>query len=679
MKRLTALRPLIAENLLAAILYYLCAQLGLSLAIPPGIATAVWPPSGLALTVILIRGQHLLPGIFLGSFLGNFATVFTAASAGEFFMSVGILTTIALGSTLQSSLGAILIRRMVTPHWDDIFARLANIFKFAGSATVVCTVAATIGTAALMAAHTITEFQIRTTWVTWWLGDLVGMLVITPLLLTLASYLKKPFPLQFRQAAELALYFTLFLVHCQIVFGRHFPYTYSLFPFMVWGAFRFRTLGASLSGLAVAFIAIWAAVHGSSPFAISGNRPELVLLLTQAFVGTISLTGLALAAALEERGRAHMAVKRWEQIFNAAGWAVCITEEDKLTSVNAAFANMHGYQIHELIGLPITDIIAPDQRAQAAQVIAIADQNGDHVFENVHLGKDGNRFPVLVHLSSFKDTRGKVLFRASTMQDISELKEAEENLKKLAEELDHSNKELEQFAYVASHDLQEPLRVITMYLELYARRYKGQLGPEADQFIEYARLGAEDSQKLVRSLLEYAKIDAKGKSFMVTDVEKVLKQALSFLEMSVFESNAEITRRPLPKILADHFQMGRLFQNLLSNAIKYRSPDRPLKVEIFAEKRNREWVFAVKDNGIGIAAEHHDRIFGIFQRLHSRSQGSGIGLAVCKKIVERHGGKIWVESKPGEGAAFFFSIPDRPVTPSTEKNSVEPAAVLNRF
>lgn len=665
--------PLLEIFIVAAV-YAFTAQIGLALAIPPGIATAVWPPSGVVLAIIILRGPRLLPGVWLGSFLANFPIVFNPAGFVPGMISLSVITAIAAGSTLQAYTGAFLVRKWVTPAASDIFSGVGNVFKFAVLQTLNCVVAATLGTAAIFFGGYIPADIIQSTWVTWWLGDLVGMFVLTPLLLTFANFSKKPL-MKVSAAVEFILFFAIMTAHSVIVFWSIFPYTYSLFPFMVWGAFRFRALGASLAGIIVSFLAIWAAVRGFGPFALLNNSPEKILYLTQAFVGTFSLTAVALAAAVEDRKRAHTDLKKWERIFNAAGWAVCITEGGKLTSINAAFAKMHGYGIEELIGTPAIELTAPESRLGAQEHVGIADECGDHIFENLHLRKDGSVFPALVHLSVFKDEEGKVLFRASTLQDISDLKNAEENLKKLAAELDRSNKELEQFAYVASHDLQEPLRIISMYLELYIRRYKGEAGKEADEFIEYARIGAEDSQKLVRSLLEYAKIEAKEKSYRETDFDKVLKQSLSYLELSISESGAEITRGPLPKIVADPFQIGRLMQNLLSNAIKYRSPERPLKIHISAKKTGAEWMFAVTDNGIGIPAQHHERIFGIFQRLQSKSQGSGIGLAVCKKIVERHGGKIWVNSQPGAGATFFFTVPERVFALTRTRKFHEDAAV----
>jgi light-regulated signal transduction histidine kinase (bacteriophytochrome) len=224
--------------------------------------------------------------------------------------------------------------------------------------------------------------------------------------------------------------------------------------------------------------------------------------------------------------------------------------------------------------------------------------------------------------------------------------------------LERSNKDLEQFAYVASHDLQEPLRMVSSFLQLLAQRYKGKLDANADDYIEYAVNGADRMQTLINDLLIYSRVGSRGKPFTLIDCEDVLEQALANLKMAIEESNAVITHDALPTVMADASQMVQLLQNLIENAIKYRS-DVPLHIHISTEQKENDYIFSIHDNGIGIDPEFFDRIFIIFQRLHTRDEysGTGIGLALCKKIIERHGGSIWVESEPGKGSKFYFTIP----------------------
>ena len=257
------------------------------------------------------------------------------------------------------------------------------------------------------------------------------------------------------------------------------------------------------------------------------------------------------------------------------------------------------------------------------------------------------------------DEAGRPVRLAGTIQDVTERKRSEVKLAEQARELLRSNEELEKFAYVASHDLQEPLRTISSFTQLLARRYKGRLDTDADEFISFIVDGAARMQRLINDLLAYSRVD-RGKDFVLTDCESVLSHVLDNLREAADESSANITHDLLPTITSDPTQMEQLFQNLIGNAIKFRR-DEPPKVHISATKGKNEWHFSVRDNGIGITPDYFDRIFIMFQRLHGKNEysGTGVGLAICKKIVERHGGRIWVESEKGKGSTFYFTIPVR--------------------
>lgn len=245
--------------------------------------------------------------------------------------------------------------------------------------------------------------------------------------------------------------------------------------------------------------------------------------------------------------------------------------------------------------------------------------------------------------------------------DITDHKLAEEKLKQLAEKLTQSNKELEQFAYVASHDLQEPLRMVASYIQLLQRRYKGKLSAEADEFINYAVDGVVRMKTLINDLLVYSRVNTKEAPLEPVDLNKVLEQTLVNLRASIEDSGAAVNVDTLPTVNANSLHMSQLFQNLISNAIKFRKPGEQPVVNINAKHQGNEWHFTVSDNGIGIDKEFSDKIFIIFQRLHNQTeyQGTGIGLAICKRIIEKLGGHIWVESEAGKGCAFNFTIPDK--------------------
>jgi signal transduction histidine kinase len=236
--------------------------------------------------------------------------------------------------------------------------------------------------------------------------------------------------------------------------------------------------------------------------------------------------------------------------------------------------------------------------------------------------------------------------------------QAEEDLARKVEELARSNADLEQFAYAASHDLQEPLRMVTAYTQLLAERYRGQLDENADKFIGYASEGAQRMQVLVQDLLAFSRVGGSGFTGGRVDCNAVMQEVVQTLASAIQESGPTVTYAELPTIWADRTQVGQVFQNLIGNAIKFRGNEPPV-VSVRAEKAGQNWLFSVTDNGIGIAPEYAENIFAVFQRLHARTEypGNGIGLAICKKIVERCGGKIWMESQPGSGSTFKFTVP----------------------
>lgn len=252
------------------------------------------------------------------------------------------------------------------------------------------------------------------------------------------------------------------------------------------------------------------------------------------------------------------------------------------------------------------------------------------------------------------------LYKSSVELPYEKIEVAEEKLRRRTEELARSNSELEQFAYVASHDLQEPLRMISGFTQLLAGRYKGKLDKDADEFIAFIVDGTTRMQRMIEDLLAYSRVGTRGKPFEPTNLGDILNQAVTNLKVPVEENKAVIIHDPLPTLMADATQMVQLFQNLISNAIKFRKKEESPRIHISAKKDKNEWLFSVRDNGRGIAPEFMDYLFQLFQRGHTASEypGAGIGLAICKRIVERHGGRIWAESELGKGSTFYFTIPD---------------------
>ncbi len=268
------------------------------------------------------------------------------------------------------------------------------------------------------------------------------------------------------------------------------------------------------------------------------------------------------------------------------------------------------------------------------------------------IGDDEDREVAILFndITKFKETENELREYQDTL---------EEKVKKRTEELAKSNDELKHFAYVASHDLREPLRMITSFLQLLERRYMDQLDQDANEFIGFAVDGAKRLDEMIKDLLEFSKVTQKKIEFKKVDINKVLEQTKLNLKYAIDVNNAKINYNTLPTVYGDEMLIGLLFQNIISNSIKYRSKVSP-KIDITATKQSNKYLFAIKDNGIGMSPEHLERIFTIFQRLHSKDEyeGTGIGLAIAEKIVIQHGGKIWAESEPGKGTTFYFTIPN---------------------
>jgi PAS domain S-box-containing protein len=374
-----------------------------------------------------------------------------------------------------------------------------------------------------------------------------------------------------------------------------------------------------------------------------------------------SADGILVTAAIRDISVRRGMETRYRGLLEAAPDAMIVVDErGRIVLVNVRAEKQFGYHRDELIGQPVTNVIPEGfaERLIADALRSTEDALAQQIGTGIELSgqrRDGSEFPIEIMLSPLADGDGLLITAA--IRDITARKAAEAALLRTVGELKRSNEELEQFAYIASHDLQEPLRMVASYTQLLARRYKGVLDADADEFIEYAVDGATRMQRLIQDLLMYSRVGTKGKVLRVASSQAALDEALGNLRNAIEEHGAIITHDALPTVLADEIQLVQLFQNLVGNAIKYQDKAIP-EVHVSAQQHDSKWMFSVRDNGLGIEPRYFERIFGMFQRLHKRDEfaGTGIGLAVCKKIVERHGGTISVESTPGQGSTFRFAM-----------------------
>lgn len=370
---------------------------------------------------------------------------------------------------------------------------------------------------------------------------------------------------------------------------------------------------------------------------------------------------MPLALALPTPTQLQIANEKFRGMLEAVPDAtIVVGDKGEILLVNGHAETLFGYPRVELVGKPVELLVPARFRGQHSE----QRQGYSHAPKPRPMGaavdlwalrKDGSEFPAEISLSPVKTSEGTLTI--SAIRDVTDRKKVEGVLRQTAAELERSNRDLEAFAYAASHDLQEPLRNVANYCELLGVRYKGRLGADADDYIHFAVDGARRMRALIEGLLNYSRVGAKGAAFRQVSMESALTQALDNLSRGISETKATIIRKPLPAVRGDELQLTLLLQNLIGNALKFKSAAPPV-VTISAEREAASWRFSIADNGIGIEPQYVDKLFTIFQRLHSRKEypGTGIGLALCKKIVERHGGRIGAESRSGEGSTFWFSL-----------------------
>ena len=513
-----------------AAVYFAAGKLGLQLAILHPSASPVWPPTGIAIAVVVVLGAWTWPAIAVGAFAVNLTT------SGHVVSSLGI----AAGNTLEALVGGMLVARYA--NGVRAFDRALDVLRFALFAGLCGTVlSGTVGVVSLCLEKPELWPEFGRLWTTWWLGDFGGAIVVAPALILWSRPARVAWT-RVRVAEGLVLLACVFLVGEVVFLGNLFP-TLNVHPLaflgippLLWAALRFGPRGTATAGLVLAAMATWATLNRRGSYGTL--PPNVALLLLQAYLVVTMVTALTLAAVVRER---------------------------------------------EI---------------------------------------------------------------------------ASELLRAKADELERSNAELEQFASAASHDLQEPLRNLLIYLQLVEREVHDRIGGAAEENLRVAENSARRMLEMIRGLLAFARAGFARSRVETVDTAVVVRELLEHLRPSVEECSADVRVGALPSLPADPGQLRLVFQNLIGNALKFRGVDPP-RVEIGAQRRNGEWHFFVRDNGIGIAPTHQDRVFEVFQRLNPREKfpGSGIGLATCKRIVQRSGGRTWVESEPGKGSTFYFSLP----------------------
>lgn len=590
------------------ILFYVTARLGLLLAIPPGYATSIWLPSGIALAFILLFGYRMAPAIWLGSFLVNFHMSGHMLIAGS----------IGLGSTLQAILGAYLVKRYIGfPNPLDNDKEIFSFLILGGP--ISCLVAATWGCITLWLTHQIPMERFLYNWFTWWSGDTIGVLVFTPFILIWSAE-----PREVWRQRRLSL-----AVPLCIMFGILIAF------FLYTNRWKHEKLVNDFETHAQYMSALFE-IEAS---AVTG--PKLQNILTKVS-REVSANNMVLNIYDIQEGKERLlystAVNNDSSYTLSWQKVVKIADRQIVLKYMASENYLTNYQTWEVWVIPLSGVLLTG--LLGALLLSVTGKAA--LIEGVVARRT-------LELSSVNQ---------NLLNEIKQRKQVEEALNLHASELARSNSELQQFAYVASHDFKEPLRMIVTFLQLLEKEYADQLDVTAKEYIQYAVDGGKRMQDLINDLLTFSQVNSANAKLELISGETILQQALDNLKIAIVESKAEITHDELPELLADKTQLVQLFQNLISNAIKFSDKEK-VEIHVGVMPYKNTWLFSVRDNGIGISTEFYDRIFALFQRLHTREtfQGTGIGLAVCKKIVEQHGGEIWVESTEGQGTTFYFTFP----------------------
>ena len=694
MTEIAVIRPvfrLALYSAFTAVIYFILARASLALSFENTHASPLWPPSGFAFAALVYFGRRVIPGIFIGALSAN---LFEFIDRGTIALPTAILVSIiiGIGNTAEAMTGRYILHKMLpADRIKNFFKRSSSVFLFVGVAIVMSLVSATIGAAIIYLVDLVSSADIFIAWLTWWTGDVAGILVITPfLLIWLLDKRRIEFSvIKFIECLVLIV-FVIFIAGMvfQIWFETTFFFTRAILiiPFLIWAAVRFDQRMVVSLLIITAIIAVNGTIHGQGPFVTESFNESL--LTVQAFIAINSVVALLLSAAIDEQRQggilqlersnyqlaeaqrlAHIGSWEWDVKKNIVTWS------DELYKIYGVSRNKFHPTYENFLSL-----LHPEDRVLFDEKVKLSFESGAP-FDIYHrINTTDGRIRILHSRGEvIKDEAGKISRLSGTGQDVTEQKEAETLFRKASNELAEKNKELERsnrelasFTYVASHDLQEPLRKIQLFSDVLVNNEYHKLTPKGKNALERINAGAIHMKQLIEDLLAYSQVGTTKNYIEEVDLETLVNHVTTELKEMIARQNAVIEVDELPRIKVIPFQINQLLTNLIVNSLKFSRPGVRPHIRIKAEKLSKTqlpfaadtrhdqfWCISVSDNGIGFPEEYQSKIFEIFQRIHNRSEfeGKGIGLAICKKIVDNHGGFIRAEGKVNEGAVFRIYLP----------------------
>ena len=672
-----ALRP-VAQGALLAVVYFAAAKVSLLAAIPPGYATAIWPPSGIALAALLLWGNWLWPGIWIGSFAANLmvgGSVLTAA-------------IIATGSALQAFAVAMLVRRHLgVPR----FARVREVLSFVGLAAGGAVIAPTVALLPLATIYPLRAPDLASNWWTWWQGDACGMLIFAPLIL---SWTEPGIRWSGRRITEATIFAALLVIAGEIVFSASFGRTFVMVPFVIWAAFRFGQREVTTTSAAICAMALWYTLHRESgPFAEASRNEMLLLLLV--FVSTIVVTGLMLSAVLrqleaaredlETRVRERTALlaeseRRFRlMVESVIDYAIFMLDpRGNIASWNPGAERIKGYSAAEIIGEHFSRFYLPEdvERGKPKSALEVAAREGRVAEEGWRLRKDGTPFWASALVSAVRDEKGALLGFVKVTRDLTEKKRVEAEMVRAKVEAERANESKSQFLANMSHELRTPLNSLLILAKLLSDNVGGNLNEKQVRFAQTIYASGMDLLALINDLLDLAKIESGAVTALnigptpLQDIKGELERL--FRQVAVekkLDFAIDIVPGLPPTIRTDATRLKQILKNLLANAFKFTSKGSVL-LRISARGAGAV-AFSVIDSGIGVPPDKQRIIFEAFQQADGstsrRYGGTGLGLSISRELARLLGGELELESTPGKGSTFTLVLPlldERAATPA---------------